>query len=58
MLPKRVFRSLSVSGNVRNLGMIWVKNKEKLDPEYLNANSNYYSMPPVTSYLFNINASF
>jgi TonB-linked SusC/RagA family outer membrane protein len=58
MLPKRVFRSLSVSGNVRNLGMIWAKNKEKLDPEYLNANSNYYSMPPVTSYLFNINASF
>jgi hypothetical protein len=58
MLPKRVFKSLSVSGNVRNLGMIWVKNKEKLDPEYLNANSNYYSMPPVTSYLFNINASF
>lgn len=58
MLPKRVFKSLSVSGNVRNLGMIWAKNKEKLDPEYLNANSNYYSMPPVTSYLFNINASF
>jgi TonB-linked SusC/RagA family outer membrane protein len=58
MLPKRVFRSLSISGNVRNLGMIWVKNKEKIDPEYLNGNSNYYSMPPVTSYLFNINASF
>jgi len=58
MLPKRVFKSLSVSGNIRNLGMIWAKNKENLDPEYLNSNSNYYSMPPVTSYLFNINASF
>jgi TonB-linked SusC/RagA family outer membrane protein len=58
LLPKGVFKSLSISGNVRNLGMIWAANKEKLDPEYLNANSNYYSMPPVTSYVFNINASF
>lgn len=58
VLPKSVFKSLNVSGNVRNLGMIWARNKEGYDPEYLNASSNYYSMPPVTSYMFNINASF
>jgi TonB-linked SusC/RagA family outer membrane protein len=58
MLPKRVFKSLSLSGSARNLGMIWAKNKEGYDPEYLNSSANYYSMPPVTSYLFNINASF
>jgi len=58
MLPTRVIKSLSISGNVRNLGMIWAANKEKYDPQYLNSNNNYYSAPPVTSYLFNINASF
>ncbi|QHS63626.1 SusC/RagA family TonB-linked outer membrane protein [Chitinophaga agri] len=58
ILPKGVFRSLSVSGSARNLGLIWTKNKEGYDPEYLNASANYYSMPPVTSYLFNINVSF
>ena len=58
MLPTKVIKSLSISGNVRNLGMIWAANKEKYDPQYLNPNNNYYSAPPVTSYLFNINASF
>ncbi|MBW8682971.1 SusC/RagA family TonB-linked outer membrane protein [Chitinophaga rhizophila] len=58
LLPKRVFKSLSVSGSMRNLGLIWTRNKDGYDPEYLNANANYYSMPPVTSYMFNINASF
>lgn len=58
MLPKKVIKSLSISGNVRNLGMIWVANKEKYDPQYLNNSSQFYSAPPVTSYLFNINASF
>ena len=58
MLPKRVIKSLSISGNVRNLGMIWAANKEKYDPQYLNNSSSFYSAPPVTSYLFNINASF
>ncbi|OMP79734.1 hypothetical protein BW716_08090 [[Flexibacter] sp. ATCC 35208] len=58
MLPKKVIKSLSISGNVRNLGMIWAANKEKYDPQYLNASSSFYSAPPVTSYLFNINASF
>lgn len=58
MLPKRVIKSLAISGNVRNLGMIWAANKEKYDPQYLNNSSSFYSAPPVTSYLFNINASF
>ena len=58
MLPKKVIRSLTLSGSARNLGLIWTKNKDGYDPEYLNASANYYSMPPVTSYLFNINASF
>lgn len=58
LLPQRVIKSLSVSGNARNLGILWRANKDGIDPEYLNANANYYSMSPVTSYMFNINASF
>jgi TonB-linked SusC/RagA family outer membrane protein len=58
LLPTRVIKSLSISGSARNLGMIWAKNKEGFDPQYLNNNSNFYSAPPVVSYLFNINASF
>lgn len=58
LLPTKVIRGISVSGNVRNLGVIWAANKEGLDPEYLNPSANYYSMPPVPSYVFNINVSF
>lgn len=57
-LPTRTIKGISLSGNVRNLGVIWAANKEGLDPEYLNPNANYYSMPPVPSYIFNINVSF
>ncbi|SCC44599.1 TonB-linked outer membrane protein, SusC/RagA family [Chitinophaga costaii] len=58
LLSRKVIRGLSVSGNVRNLGMLWARNKEKLDPEYLNSTATYAALPPVTSYLFNVNISF
>jgi TonB-linked SusC/RagA family outer membrane protein len=57
-LPTNAIKGVSLSGNVRNLCVIWAANKEGLDPEYLNPNANYYSMPPVPSYVFNINVSF
>lgn len=57
-LPAKVIKGASISGNVRNLGVIWAANKEGLDPEYLNPSANYYSMPPVPSYVFNLNVSF
>lgn len=57
-LPKGVIKGISLSANARNLGILWRANKDGLDPEYLNANASYYSMPPVASYLFNINANF
>ncbi|WP_295119655.1 SusC/RagA family TonB-linked outer membrane protein [uncultured Chitinophaga sp.] len=58
LLPKRVFKALGVSANARNLGILWRANKDGIDPEYVNANANYYSLPPVTSFMFNINATF
>ncbi|MBS1566270.1 MAG: TonB-dependent receptor, partial [Bacteroidetes bacterium] len=54
-LPKGVIKAASVSANARNLGIIWRANKDGIDPEYLNANASYYALPPVTSYVFNIN---
>lgn len=57
MLPRGI-KGLSLSATARNLGMIWAANAEKLDPEFLNPNANYYSVPPVTSYYFNLNVSF
>jgi TonB-linked SusC/RagA family outer membrane protein len=57
-LPKRVIRAASVSASARNLGIIWRANKDGIDPEYLNPSANYYTLPPVTSYVFNINLTF
>jgi hypothetical protein len=57
LLPKGVFKSLSVSANARNLGLIWTANKQGLDPEYLNS-GNYSNLPPATSFVFSLNASF
>jgi TonB-linked SusC/RagA family outer membrane protein len=56
-LPKGVFKSLSVSANMRNIGLLWTANKEGLDPQYLN-NTNFSSLSPTPSYVFGLNASF
>ncbi|WP_316799729.1 SusC/RagA family TonB-linked outer membrane protein [Pedobacter frigidisoli] len=56
-LPKNMIKSLSLSANIRNLGIIWRANKDGIDPEYLNS-ANYSNLPPTTSYVFGLNASF
>ncbi|BAV04691.1 SusC/RagA family TonB-linked outer membrane protein [Filimonas lacunae] len=56
-LPKGIFKSLSVSANARNLGLIWTANKKGLDPEYLNTGS-YTSLRPATNYVFGLQATF
>lgn len=55
-LPRNFVKSLSVSANVRNLGIVWRANKDGLDPEYVN-NGNYGSITPTPSYVFGINAT-
>jgi len=47
----------SVTANVSNLGIIWRKNKDGLDPEYL-MNGSYTNLPPSVNYVFNLNFSF
>ncbi|MVT43068.1 SusC/RagA family TonB-linked outer membrane protein [Chitinophaga oryziterrae] len=50
-------RSLTMGATASNLGIIWRKNKEGIDPDYIFA-GQYNSLPPSKNYTFNINASF
>lgn len=56
-IPRSVFKSLSLSANIQNLGIIWRANKDHLDPLYTNT-GNYSNLPPALSYLIGVNASF
>ncbi|WP_345948941.1 SusC/RagA family TonB-linked outer membrane protein [Mucilaginibacter sp. PAMB04274] len=56
-LAKTIIKSLSLSGNIQNLGIIWRANKHNLDPLYIN-NGNYSNLPPAKSFLLRLNASF
>ncbi|MFF5381523.1 SusC/RagA family TonB-linked outer membrane protein [Pedobacter suwonensis] len=55
-LPRNFVKSVSVSANVRNLGIVWRANKDGIDPEYIN-NGNFGSTTPTPSYVFGINAT-
>ncbi len=50
-------RSLSMGASMSNLGLLWTKNKEGIDPDYIFSGS-YTSMPPSKNYSFNLNVSF
>ncbi len=58
LLGKAGLKSVTVSAVARNLGMIWVANKEKLDPDYLYVTGNNYQLPPLTNYSFRVALSF
>jgi len=55
-LPRNFVKSVSLSANVRNLGIVWRANKEGIDPEFINT-GNYGSITPTPSYVFGINAT-
>ncbi|MBT2560203.1 SusC/RagA family TonB-linked outer membrane protein [Pedobacter sp. ISL-68] len=55
-LPRNTFKAISLSANVRNLGIIWRANKDGIDPEFIN-NGNFGSVTPTPSYVFGINAT-
>jgi hypothetical protein len=46
------FKSLTLYGNIANLGILWRANKEKLDPE------NLSTMPIPRSYAIGVRAAF
>lgn len=62
-LPKDFLRRIkieqvSLTGSVRNLGLIWTANKEGIDPDFANYVGNTTNLRPVPSYNFSINVNF
>ena len=57
VLSKTMFKSVSAGISVRNLGLLWVKNKEGIDPDYVSS-KNYSNLPPARNYYFTLNVSF
>ncbi|WP_295116327.1 SusC/RagA family TonB-linked outer membrane protein [uncultured Chitinophaga sp.] len=53
----RIVKSLTMGATVGNLGLIWKKNREGVDPDYMFAGA-YSSLRPATTYTFNVNVSF
>ncbi len=57
LLRKTFMKSLSMNASVRNLGILWRKNKDNVDPKYLRTNS-YNNLPPSKAYFISLNTSF
>lgn len=57
LLAKLPVKSASFNITARNLGIIWRKNKEGIDPTYIQTNS-YSNLPPATAWFFSFNAGF
>lgn len=56
-LKSTPIRSLSITGSIRNLGILWRKNKDGVDPNY-RVKNNYTNLPPSRVYFLSLNASF
>ena len=61
-VPQRIatrlgVKSLNISAVCRNLGMIWAKNKEHIDPDYIYNFSSTYQLAPVRTYSFQVSLS-
>ena len=57
LLKRTPFKSASINASVRNLGLIWRKNKYGVDPSYL-ASTNYNNLAPAKAFFISINTSF
>lgn len=56
-LKRTPFKTLSANASVRNLGILWRKNKDGVDPQYVST-TNYNNMSPAKQFFFSINTSF
>lgn len=57
VLSRTFMKSASFTVSARNLGIIWRKNKEGVDPSYIVTNS-YTNLPPATAWYFSLNVGF
>lgn len=51
------FKTFSANFTARNLGILWRKNKDGIDPDYVTTNS-YNNLPPTKNFVLGFNASF
>lgn len=56
-LTKYFIRNAEINFVVRNLGLLWTKNKENIDPVY-HANNGYSSLSPSRNYSLQLNLTF
>jgi TonB-linked SusC/RagA family outer membrane protein len=52
-----VFKAATISGSATNLGIIWRKNKDGIDPDYVRTDE-YNNLPPTVNYVINLNFTF
>lgn len=52
-----VFKTASINATVSNLGIIWRKNKDGIDPDYI-MTGDYNNLPPTRNYVINLNLTF
>jgi hypothetical protein len=55
---KILAKNVRVNGTVRNLGLIWKKNKVGIDPDFLPNLSIAMHMPPTVQYNLMVNVTF
>lgn len=51
------FKSAAINLTASNLGIIWRKNKDGIDPDYVMTN-DYNNLPPAVNYSLNLNLTF
>jgi hypothetical protein len=58
LLGKVGLKNLTLSAVARELGLVWAKNKEWLDPEYLYSAGTGFQLPPSVKYSFRLATNF
>lgn len=58
IVSKIGMKNLTISAVARELGLIWAKNKEGLDPEYLYSAGAGFQLPPSVKYSFRLATNF
>ncbi|MCR8668961.1 SusC/RagA family TonB-linked outer membrane protein [Aestuariibaculum sp. M13] len=58
VLSKTFIKGASLSFTARNLGLIWSKNKDGIDPDFLPYTTGQIKLPPTAMYSLGLNVNF
>ncbi|MDE1193273.1 MAG: SusC/RagA family TonB-linked outer membrane protein [Arachidicoccus sp.] len=58
VIKNTVIKGVQFSAIARDLGIIWRKNKDGIDPQYISDQSSINRIPPATNFMFKISANF